>query len=76
MTEEIRNDRCPFCGNDKNCGKHEEGRCWCNDEGVPMGLRELISVEKRMKRCICINCVREFKENPEGFKEKLFSSSE
>ncbi len=74
MIEEIRNDRCPFCGNKKNCGKNEGGSCWCNSEGVPLELRELISVEKRMKRCICINCVKEFKSNPEGFKEKLSSS--
>jgi hypothetical protein len=69
------NIRCPFCGNEDNCGANKEGPCWCGIEGVPIELRELISPENRMKACICQNCVREFKENPVGFKEKLSSSS-
>jgi hypothetical protein len=74
MTERKReNIRCPFCGNEDNCGANKEGPCWCDLEGVPMELRELISPEKRMKACICLKCVREFKENPEGFKEKLLT---
>jgi hypothetical protein len=65
------NTHCPLCGNEDNCGANEDGPCWCDVEGVPMELRELISPGKRMKKCICQNCVREFKADPEGFKEKL-----
>jgi hypothetical protein len=70
MAEGIREDICPFCCNDNDCGAHKEARCWCCDEGVPMELRDMVSVEKQMKACICLNCIREFKENPEDFKGK------
>ena len=61
--ENVREDLCPICGNDNKCGAHEDGPCWCNDEDVPKEMRNLISIEKQMKACVCQDCIKKFKVN-------------
>ncbi len=62
---------CPFCAKDNLCEAHiENNNCWCNSIKVPMELRELLPEEKRMKSCICKECILSFKENSKSFIEK------
>jgi hypothetical protein len=40
------------------------------DIKIPEELKQLVPIENKMKTCICKNCVLEYKENENKFKEK------
>ena len=61
---------CPFCGRPNGC-QAGDPRCWCNDEPVPAGLRAIVPVRSIMKACICRDCVRSYKLDPEAFEKRF-----
>jgi hypothetical protein len=62
---------CPFCHKENLCEIGIPNRtCWCDSIKVPPILREYIPSEKRMKTCICKNCIDEFNENSKSFIQK------
>jgi hypothetical protein len=67
----INPKKCPFCQEENLCEAHiPNNSCWCNTIKVPLELREFIPEEKRMKACICKNCIEAFKEDSKVFIEK------
>lgn len=64
----IDTKKCPFCGKENLCEAHiPNNNCWCNTIKVPIELREFIPDEKRMKACICKECILFFKVNSKLF---------
>ncbi|MFT4146249.1 MAG: cysteine-rich CWC family protein [Mobilitalea sp.] len=62
MQANIDQDICPLCGKPNNC-QHTIGMgCWCEKEYFPEELLNLIPEEKKMKACICKNCLVKYRE--------------
>jgi hypothetical protein len=64
---------CPFCAKPNGCQAGDPA-CWCNTESVPAALRALVPLDKVMKACICRDCVRTFKGDPERFVREMVPS--
>ena len=71
MTNKLDDKICPICGKNNNCMAHNDKPCWCLDIKIPQGLLDLIPESKKMKECICLECIQEFKKNPNKFIRKM-----
>ncbi|HOO70527.1 MAG TPA: cysteine-rich CWC family protein [Spirochaetota bacterium] len=67
-TENKINEKiCPLCGRPNRCGERPVvngktmERCWCAYETFPPELLSRVPDDKRMKACICSDCLRKFK---------------
>ena len=67
MTDPIDEKICPICGKDNNCMAHCDESCWCVKIKIPQELIDLIPDNKKNKACICLNCIQNFKNDPEKF---------
>ncbi len=67
MLDKISEMICPICGRDNNCMAHSNESCWCNDVEIPQELLDLVPESKMKKACICLNCIQDFKKDPEKF---------
>ncbi len=67
---QINEKLCPFCGKNNGCMVDEKTACWCYDFPIPEELREYIPLEKRMKACVCKDCMMAFIKNREAFLTK------
>lgn len=59
------NKYCSICGKDNKCvaGTKDSFTCWCSKAGgFPEGIFKLVPEELRGKRCICENCLNEYRE--------------
>lgn len=54
---------CPLCGNNNECGAHDDKPCWCFSTGIPQALIDLVPAEKQLKACICKDCVDRFNQS-------------
>jgi hypothetical protein len=63
----LANKYCPLCGEENKCmgGSTEEGDCWCNKQSFPNEIFDLLPVESLRKHCICLQCLKKFKEEME-----------
>ncbi len=63
MNEYVNQDICPLCGKPNNC-QHDTGKgCWCDKEHFPEELLSRIPTEKRMKACVCRDCLEKFRQD-------------
>jgi hypothetical protein len=56
--------KCPLCGQDNQCsvaGGAASGSCWCMTASIPEGLLATIPPERRMKACICKDCLQAYR---------------
>ncbi|MFA9374047.1 MAG: cysteine-rich CWC family protein [Poseidonibacter sp.] len=67
---------CPFCKKDNQCDVKNAKSCWCMHIKVPEELKLLVPKENKMKTCICKNCILEYKENADKFKEKYIKDNQ
>ena len=58
---------CPFCHGINECMAFSDNPCWCMDQGIPAELIELVPDHLKRKSCICILCIKAFKENQQAF---------
>lgn len=66
----VENKLCPFCQKPNGC-QAGDPECWCNSEKIPTGMKALVPPALVMKTCICRECVRSYKVDPEGFAARL-----
>ncbi|OPX24266.1 MAG: hypothetical protein B1H05_05390 [Candidatus Cloacimonas sp. 4484_140] len=67
MFDKINEKICPICGKDNNCMAHSDEPCWCLSVEIPQELLDLIPESKKKKACICLKCIRDFKDDPGKF---------
>jgi hypothetical protein len=58
---------CVFCHGPNECMAFGENPCWCMDQGIPTELTELVPDHLKRQSCICISCIKTFKENKQAF---------
>ncbi|WP_348576131.1 cysteine-rich CWC family protein [Marinomonas primoryensis] len=62
---------CPFCHDGNACAVASDQACWCFNESIPTGLLDLLEGDDLNKKCVCQNCIAEYKKSPAKFEVKL-----
>lgn len=62
---------CPFCNQENKCMLASADSCWCMRVEVPKALQDLVPEDKKLKACICQDCVRAFCAEPDEFRNKV-----
>ena len=59
----INTKLCPLCGKHNNCQVSNPSDCWCMNTKIPKELLDLVSDDKKMKACICKECVDSYNKS-------------
>ena len=58
---------CPFCQNNNRCTVNSDAACWCSNTIIPEGLVALLPLSLKDKRCICLSCIKDYKNDTLAF---------
>jgi hypothetical protein len=57
---------CPLCKKSNQCEAEKE-KCWCFDIEIPLIFIEFLKELKVSESCVCFECIKEYKKNPDSF---------